>query len=152
MPNNQRITALEKRVATLELLLNDVMHHLDTQTQSQTGAKPSDAPTNKKTAPHPQQKPPSKSKRRNRRFFSFSESLKRVFSWKIESVGQTVPANFDKKMLQPIRDIHTEIKVKKMGFFKRNWDKIFSDTISGVLVRLVAFGLFGFGGIYIGNK
>ena len=39
-----------------------------------------------------------------------------------------------------------------MGFLKRNWEKISSDTISGVLVRLVAFGLFGFGGIYIGNK
>ena len=39
-----------------------------------------------------------------------------------------------------------------MGFLKRNWEKITSDTISGVFVRLVAFGLFGFGGIYIGNK
>ena len=39
-----------------------------------------------------------------------------------------------------------------MGFLKRNWEKISSDTISGVFVRLAAFGLFGFGGIYIGNK
>ena len=33
---SERITALEKRVATLELLLNDVMHQLDNPKKTQT--------------------------------------------------------------------------------------------------------------------
>ena len=39
-----------------------------------------------------------------------------------------------------------------MGFWQRNWEKISSDTIAGVLVRLIVPALLGFGGIYIGNK
>ena len=39
-----------------------------------------------------------------------------------------------------------------MGFLKRNWEKITADTISGILVRLGALGLFGLGGAYIGIK
>ena len=39
-----------------------------------------------------------------------------------------------------------------MGFLKRNWEKISSDTISGVLVRLVVLVLLGLGGAYIGIK
>ena len=36
-----------------------------------------------------------------------------------------------------------------MGFLKRNWEKITSDTASGVLIRLVVLALLGLGG-YIG--
>ena len=42
-PDTDRITALEKRVATLELLLNDVMHQLDkpnTQPKSKVNGNP----------------------------------------------------------------------------------------------------------------
>jgi len=39
-----------------------------------------------------------------------------------------------------------------MGFWQRNWEKIFADTIAGVFVRLIVPALLGFGGIYIGNK
>ena len=39
-----------------------------------------------------------------------------------------------------------------MGFLKRNWEKITSDTISGVLIRLVVPVLLGLGGAYVGIK
>jgi hypothetical protein len=39
-----------------------------------------------------------------------------------------------------------------MGFWKRNWEKITSDTISAVLVRLVVLILLGLGGAYVGIK
>jgi Ni,Fe-hydrogenase I cytochrome b subunit len=38
-----------------------------------------------------------------------------------------------------------------MGFLKRNWEKITSDTISGVLIKLAVLVLLGVGG-YIGIK
>lgn len=39
-----------------------------------------------------------------------------------------------------------------MGFWKRNREKIFTDTISGVLIRLIGLVLFVSGSIYIGHK
>lgn len=67
-----RITALEKRVATLELLLNDVMHQLDTpdtQPKSKVNGKPkgngkpkaqkSKPPTPKPKKDTPKKTPPS---------------------------------------------------------------------------------------------
>ena len=52
----QRIAALEKRVSTLELLLNDVMHHLDNPKKTET--KTSASTPERKTKPKPKQ--PSK--------------------------------------------------------------------------------------------
>ena len=45
-PDTDRITALEKRVSTLEMLLNDVMHQLDKpdhQPKTKRNEKPSEA-------------------------------------------------------------------------------------------------------------
>ena len=39
-----------------------------------------------------------------------------------------------------------------MGFLKRNWEKISSDTISGLLVRLGVLVVLGLGGAYVGIK
>lgn len=49
MPETDRITALEKRLTTVELLLNDVMHQLD---------KPSNKPPRKATYQKKKQSPP----------------------------------------------------------------------------------------------
>ena len=51
----ERIIALERRVSTLELLLNDVMHQLDTQAPQQPSPNPS-ASTPKKKKPPPKSK------------------------------------------------------------------------------------------------
>lgn len=51
----ERITALEKRVATLELLLNDVMHQLDHPQKTQTKTSASTPP--RETKPKQPQKP-----------------------------------------------------------------------------------------------
>ena len=39
-----------------------------------------------------------------------------------------------------------------MEFWKRNWEKITTDTISGVLIKLAVLVLFGLGSAYIGIK
>ena len=39
-----------------------------------------------------------------------------------------------------------------MEFWKRNWEKITTDTISGVLIKLAVLVLLGLGGAYIGIK
>lgn len=53
----ERITALERRVSTLELLLNDVMHQLDQPSQTSAPPKKSaSTPKTHKPAPKPQQK------------------------------------------------------------------------------------------------
>ena len=64
--DTERITALEKRVATLELLLNDVMHQLDKpdrQPKAKTNGKPkaqkSKTPTPKPKNAKPKKTPPS---------------------------------------------------------------------------------------------
>ena len=56
----ERITALEKRVATLELLLNDVMHQLDHPKETQT--KTSASTPQRETNPKPKQPSKPKSK------------------------------------------------------------------------------------------
>lgn len=64
--DTERIIALERRVATLELLLNDVMHHLDTQTQTHTPGKPA-ASTPKPQKPKKQHNPkPPKQKKKQK--------------------------------------------------------------------------------------
>ena len=67
-PDADRITALEKRVATLELLLNDVMHQLDkpdTQPKSKQNGKPKEngkpkAQKSKPPTPKPKKDTPKK--------------------------------------------------------------------------------------------
>ena len=67
-PDPDRITALEKRVATLELLLNDVMHQLDqpeTQLKSKLNGKPKGngkpkAQKSKPPTPEPKKEKPKK--------------------------------------------------------------------------------------------
>ncbi len=39
-----------------------------------------------------------------------------------------------------------------MGFLKRNWEKITTDTISGILIRFGGVVLLGLGGAYVGIK
>ena len=39
-----------------------------------------------------------------------------------------------------------------MGFWKRNWERISADTVSGVLGRLIASILLGLGCVYAGSK
>jgi len=60
---NERITALERRVSTLELLLNDVMHQLDKPSQTSAPPKKSASTPQRKNKPKPQQQPP---KRKNK--------------------------------------------------------------------------------------
>ena len=58
-----RITALEKRVSTLEGLLNDVMHQLDkpnTQPKSKMNGKPKDTQKSKPPTPKPKKAKPKK--------------------------------------------------------------------------------------------
>ena len=57
---SERITALEKRVATLEGLLNNVMHQLDTPQKTQTKTSASTPPRETKPKPKQQSKPKSK--------------------------------------------------------------------------------------------
>ena len=61
-PDIDRITTLEKRVATLELLLNDVMHQLDkpnTQSKAKVNGKPK-AQKSKPPTPKPKKAKPKK--------------------------------------------------------------------------------------------
>ena len=58
-----RITSLEKRVSTLEGLLNDVMHQLDkpnTQPKSKMNGKPKDTQKSKPPTPKPKKAKPKK--------------------------------------------------------------------------------------------
>ena len=58
MTENERLTALEKRVATLEVLLNDVMHQLDKpDTLPKAKANPSASTPKKKKPKTPKPKP-----------------------------------------------------------------------------------------------
>lgn len=57
---NERITALERRVSTLELLLNDVMHQLDKPSQTSAPPKTSASTPQQKNKPKPQQTPPQR--------------------------------------------------------------------------------------------
>jgi len=57
---NERITALERRVSTLELLLNDVMHQLDKPSQTSTPTKTSASTPQRKNKPKPQQPSPQR--------------------------------------------------------------------------------------------
>ena len=60
----QRIEALEKRVATLELLLNDVMHHIDNPKKTETKTSASTPERKTKTTPKPPSKPKSNPKQK----------------------------------------------------------------------------------------
>ena len=60
----QRIEALEKRVTTLELLLNDVMHHLDTPKKTETKTSASTPQRKTKTTPKQNSKPKSNPKQK----------------------------------------------------------------------------------------
>ena len=57
---SQRITALEKRVSTLELLLNDVMHQLDAPKKTETKTSASTPQRKTKNTPKQPSKPKSR--------------------------------------------------------------------------------------------